>query len=272
MCKRRIKGFIRFRKNFKKIILYIKYPTNVFIMIIQYRQLNNDLAFIDLFLWISSVSITFLIILYTINKFRLKKDEWEQYQKENVITWIIFLTCIGIGNTLSIIWRFTIQDNQVAEIVDYISIILVYIALLVKILNIERGINRSNFYRGYYFSIVILITIIFAIIANPLALKTFGPLQIIYFILMTASFLVFPGIFVYLAIKSTGNARIDALKVSTGSFIIGIGLLVQPQNIEGYARTLVVDFELFLNFITIVCPILITLGIILIYTSFRGTL
>ncbi|MHA1343803.1 MAG: hypothetical protein ACTSQG_07445, partial [Promethearchaeota archaeon] len=200
------------------------------------------------------------------------KSEMEIYQRENVITWFLFLLFIGIANTLNIIWRFLIVDSNTAIKIDYISIIFVYIGIFIKILNIERGINRSGFYKGYWSSIILLIAIIYAIILNPITLKEFGPFQLIFLILMVASFAIFPGIFLYIAFKSTDNARKNALKVVGGSLLIASGLMLQPQNVEDYIITLMANTEFWLNFLTIICPIMITLGIILIFDNYRRTL
>jgi len=196
----------------------------------------------------------------------------EKFQRENILTWMIFLFFVGIANTLNIIWRFVIINEQYAETIDYISIILVYTGIFIKILNIERSINRSNFYKGYFFSIILMATIIYAIVANPIALKEFSIFQIIFLILMIASFTVFPGIFLYLSLKSTGDARKNAFMVVIGSLALAGGLLLQPQNTVDYADMLAADPELLLSFFTILCPILTTIGVILMFSSYRKTL
>jgi hypothetical protein len=240
-------------------------------MINQYTELDNPLAFIDLILWFSSIVITFLIVIYTILKYSSRKAEIEKYQKENILTWVLTIGIIGIGNTLNIIWRFIIQDIQIAEFIDYISVILCFVALFIKILNIERGINRSEFFKGYYFSIILLIAIMYTAIIGPAALKELGLLQTIYLLLLSVSFLIFPLLFLYLAMKSTDSARKNALKVVLGSILFGVGLLFQAQNIQEYAEY-TPNFELISALFTIICPIMITLGIIIFFSSYKRTL
>ncbi len=140
-------------------------------------------------------------------------------------------------------------------------------SILIKILNIERGINRSKFYRGYYFSTLEIITIIMGVVIYPV-IREVGVIQIIYIVLSTAAFAVFPGIFLYLTFKSSGEARVKGFLVFIGTGMIGLGLLFQPQNIEQYAM-LYPTYELIILIATIACPFLITLGVLLIFRSYR---
>ena len=238
-------------------------------MFFQYTQLNSSLSYIDLILWISGILLTWFYTIYAIIKYSHKR-EMEKYQKQNIITWIIFLVCIGIANILNIIWRFGITNFIIAKFIEFISQVILYSGILIKIINIEQGINRSNFYRGYYFSIIDIISVAYGIIIYPI-ITGVGVLQIIYIILTIAGFLVFPGIFIYMAIKTTGTARKRALLVVFGAFSIGIGLFLQPQNIANYIEG-IPNSEQFIVMITIICPILVLLGVTLIFISFRNTI
>lgn len=239
-------------------------------MIIQYTKLDTALGNIDLTLWLSCVIITFLIALLTLIRYTSIRSVMEKFQKENILTWTIFLLSIAIANTLNIIWRFVIVDTEIAASVDFISRILVHLAILTKIINIERGINHSDFYRGYYFTILYIISIIYGIIISPF-ITDVGIAQIIYLVISLIGFIVFPGIFLYIALKSSGTARRNALYVVIGAILLGAGLLFQPRNIAEY---FVADpnFELIIISFTILSPLAITLGILLIYLSYKGTL
>jgi hypothetical protein len=239
-------------------------------VIFQYTQLDNSLAFIDLGLWITGVVVTYLIAIYTFLKFNSKKAEMEKYQKEIILTWVLFLVFLGIANTLNIIWRFGIADVDTAQFVEFLSQLFVYISFFTKILNIERGINRSKFYKGYYFSILELVSIIFGIVIYPIITEV-GPIQTIYLILSIAGFAVFPIIFIYMTIKTTGATRTKSVLVVIGALFIGVGMVLQPQNVVEYIKALP-DYEILLAFFTVLCPILIIIGIIFIFLSYRDTI
>ena len=238
-------------------------------MTFQYTQLDNSLAFIDLTLWITGIVLTWLFVLFTTLSYSSKKNEMEKYQKENIFTWILFLVCVGIANTLNIIWRFGITDTLIARIVEFLSQLILYMGILIKIINIERGINRSDFYKGYYFSIIDAISAAYGVIIYPI-ITGVGILQIIYVILSIAGFLVFPGIFIYMAIKTTGAARKKSLLVVFGAFLIGIGLFLQPQNIRNYIEG-TPTFEMVNIIVTIICPLFVLIGVVFIYISFKNT-
>ncbi len=239
-------------------------------MILQYSKLTSVLTVFDLILWLSLVFLTFIIVIFTTIKYRSKKEQIEKFQRENVLTWIGFLIFLGTANTLNIVWRFTISNLELAGLVEFISQLFVFFSILIKIINIERGINRSNFYRGYYFSILEIITIIFGIIIYPI-IKEVGIIQTIYIIICAAAFIIFPGIFLYLTFKSTGEARIKSFLVFFGAGTIGVGMLLQPQNVEQYAK-LYPTYELLMIFFTIICPVLIITGILLVFKSYKDSI
>ena len=239
-------------------------------MLLQYTKLDNTLGFVDLTLWTIGVIITYLIALFTLIKFKTKKDEFEKYQQENILTWGLFLLFIALANTVNIIWRFTISDIGVAESLELISQVFVYISFFIKVFNIERGINRSNFYKGYYFSILELISVIYGIIIYPF-IKEIGIPQTINIILSIVGFAVFPLIFLYLGLKSTGVARTRSFMVAAGAIIMGTGMLLQPQNVEAYLLVLP-NPEFLLAFFTIYCPVSILTGTILIFLSYRKSM
>jgi len=234
-------------------------------------EFSDNIAVLDITLWIICIIITSIIIAYTSIKYVSKNKEWERYQKENIITWIIFFSGINFSNIINLIWRYIIEDSQIDAILDSIGFMVLYAGIFVKILNIERGINRSGFYKGHYFSILFAIIIIFVIIVNPLTIKEVSPVQTFFLVLLLVGYMIFPGIFLYLGIKSTGSARINALMIFIGAFIIGAGLAGVPQNMEALLVG-IPDFELWTTFYTILSPTFIIIGMSLIVIGYKGTL
>lgn len=240
-------------------------------MILQITTLTDGISVLDFSLWVLNVYIIFTIVSFILYRYLKNRKEWEKSQKQNIITWLILLICIGVANTLNIVWRFLISDVQIADFIDYSSFLILYIGFFIKILYLERGINRSEFYKGYYFSIGWLIVIGFAIVANPLTLKQFGIIQILFFVFIFFSFGELFVLFLYLAIKATGEARKNALKMFIGAFLLGTGLVFVPQNVGEYF--IGTDFyDIWMVLVRVTSPFLISLGVILIYISFNKNL
>jgi len=247
-------------------------------MINQYTKLDNPLSFLDIGLWLTAIIITSVIGIYTLIKYYSKRSESEtkKLENENILTWALFMILMSAGSICQLLWRFVFPVTSYYVFSPFvfailISIILVDVAILIKIINIERGMNRLKFFKGYYFTIIMLISIIYVIIYYPFIREEIGILHIIYMLLAIVGFCVFPGIFLYLAIKTTGDARIKAVEVVIGAIFIGGSLLFQPQN----AATYLIgnpNYHFWMIFFLIICPIWMILGILLIYNSYRSTL
>ena len=240
-------------------------------MILQHSPLDTPLAYLDLILWVVNVAITFLLALITFMKFNKKKDEFDKVIKENIMTWLLFYVFLGLANTLNIIWRFVVVDPQVADLIDALSIIVVLIAMLVKVFNIERSMNRANLYKGYFSTIVIIIVIGFGVVANPVAFRDVDLVLLTYFILMAIGFAVFPLIYFYLGFKSVGDARKNAFIVAIGVLLLIFGLLFQPQNI-GFLTNDLDNGDLINSMFIIEGLIAFSVSVVLLFISYKKIL
>lgn len=235
-------------------------------MNLQYYTLEDPLIMSNYILWIIAVLVSYFVTIYSLLKYVLKRDELEKLQKENIITWMLFFLALSITNTLNIIWRFLIIDEDLAAQIDAVSIIISIFAWTIKIFNIERGINRSNLYKGYYFTILSVIFLVTTIVLNPYFIREFGPIQVIMIVLFFVAQSLLPGIFVYLAAKSSGKKRTECIWICVGLIAILLGMMFQPQNIIPYIN-LWPSYEILTILAIIFTPVLIILGIFLIFIN-----
>ncbi len=232
-----------------------------------YRNLFEPISYLDLALWILTIFISFLILIYTLYKLVIDSKEIRNLQKLNVITWIIFFFLIGLSGIINLIWRYLISDEFFADFLDNITYILCEIAFLFKIVFTEYSVNQYKFYKGYYFSVIFFFLIAFtSIIPEPVG--EIEIIDIIYIVLFSLGVVLFPTIFLYIAFKVKGDERIMALKITFGYILLIIGILFQPQNLE-ILKPFTTNYEEITNTFLILCPILLLFGIIIMFSSYR---
>ncbi|MHA1788919.1 MAG: hypothetical protein ACTSXT_06785 [Candidatus Helarchaeota archaeon] len=227
----------------------------------------------NVYLFISVIiieSILLMIVLYNYNK---KKTKYDGTTRRNIIIWGYFFLIIIITSIIILIWKinYNYWDYEIKDIVERISNILIFLACLIKVYDVEKVLNESKNYKGYYFSILMLIVMIIMVFISPSLLKTISIIQIILIIFIFAGFSIFPIIYLYLAVKSGGEVRYNSLKVSAGAVFIGLGFLFRYENLIGYLNINPILDQL-IDFLNITSPISIIIGIILIFWSFLNVL
>lgn len=241
------------------------------IMIEMYRSLNAPLSILDVSSWMFSIALSFFLALFTIYKIYLKPKEIRELQKANAITWAASFILLGIANTLNLIWRYSIENKTTMLIVENLSVLFVNLFVIVKLVYTEYSINRYGFYKGYYFTFAFIGLTIFTSVLTPNTVREIGIYQAIYLILLVVGVSLFPCIFVYLAIKSKGEGRKMALTILIGYILLFFGLLLQPQNLGPYESE-IPNFELTSNSLLILCPILISIAILVMFKSYWNNL
>ena len=77
--------------------------------------------------------------------------------------------------------------------------------------------------------------------------------------------------FFYLAIKLKGTERFMALRIVFGAACLGVGFVLQPQNIESY-HNIIPNFQVIVDIFTILCPILVIIGTLIVFSTFKTNL
>lgn len=231
-------------------------------------SLTDPLMSANFTLWIV---ITVLILFIAFKAFRsttiVTESTTDDSQKKTLRMWGYFFIILAISNILILTWRFAITDVLVSDIIERTANTLFYFACFMKVVDIEKGLIQAKWYRTYYFSAVMFITILINVFVSPAFLKVISAWQVAFLIMGTIGFSVFPIIYFYVSRKSTGKVRSNALKVSAGAVFLAIGYLFRPENVSAYYG-LSPLIDLAINCFYITAPIVIVIGVVLIYDSF----
>jgi hypothetical protein len=240
---------------------YSSFDINIF-----YMNIILDIILEGFFL-----GIAFYIFYRLYIKKEIKNIEKERGNILNLITWGILFLLMGIAHILKILISFaSISESGSVDLENFLGksgIILIFIAFLIKIIYLERVINKQEIYKGYYFSIIFSIVIIAIAIIDLEALLAIGALQYIVLGLMALGYSILPFLYLYLAIKTVGETRKNALKVSIGILLFGLFSLFQADALEGYIGDSFFDVIIEITYIT--GPIGVIISTVLILDSFR---
>ncbi|MHA1145766.1 MAG: hypothetical protein ACTSRW_13585 [Candidatus Helarchaeota archaeon] len=229
--------------------------------------LSNPLLLVNFILWCSNTILAFVVVSICFYK-DVKREDLDDIEKRNLRTWSAFFLILITANVLTLIWRFLMADFLIINILERISNVLVISASFIKIIHVEKVINKMKYYKGYYFTIILAIVIFILAFIDPNLLKVVSPFQTFFIAISFAGYSIFPIIYFYVSIKSSDNElRYNGLKVSAGAVFIGLGVVIRPQNLIGYVNIPPVCY--FIDWFYITAPISIIIGIILIYDSFR---
>ncbi len=228
---------------------------------------------LNLIFWVVNIILTLFIIVYIVYKVYLKKNK--AYRKEmglnlyNLITWLIFLGLVLIANILTVLFRFAISEPDLIYLLERISITLVYIAILIKVIFLEYLLNKLKHYKGFYFSVISLITLILILLVDPSKFIEIGLLQAIILVFVVLDYSFLPLLYFILSIKSKGETRMKAFQTSAGAVFLGLGLFFRPSILEGYYGISEL-LDMLINYTYITSPISIIIAMILIFNSFRS--
>ena len=214
---------------------------------------------------------TILALIISIISLRLskkKKGEHDEAQRENLVIWFYFFLIIAIANMVHLTWRFGISNILLIEIFERTGNSLFYFACFIRVFKIEKSLIRLGWYRRYYFSSMVWITILINSIIPTTTLKEISYLQVLFLVLIALGYVMFPLIYLYVAKKSTGKARLDAFKVNRAAILFFFGYLFRPENLVKYGELSTIMGTL-VNALFIVSPITIMIAALLIYDSFR---
>jgi hypothetical protein len=199
------------------------------------------LANVVLSLLIASIIIT---KLYISKKFSKEKD-FHFYN--DLFSWEIFFFVIAIENFMKILSVFLTVDTITYDLLLRIRILLLFFPFWNKIIHLEKVMNKITYEKHYLAGIIPFIIIL-------LLSFTSLPNILLIYILISTSFI--PYLLFLLLLKNTGTSKLKSLKVFSGVTLIGLGNILKP--------------EIFLiNLIHITSPIILLIGTMLIFDSFR---
>ncbi len=235
---------------------------------------NPNLFLFNTITGLIGLTIHFYIIFYIINRLYIKKEidkiKEERRYVVNLITWAFFFMLLAAVNiihlTRAILIQMEVMTHSNFVIFEKIEASLLYLAFFIKIIYIEYVINNLKFYRGYYFSIMFAVVYFFILFIDFEQIKTPGPLQILFIILLIIGYSIIPILYLFLAIKTVRESRKNATKVSFGMTFFGVGSMMGPSNLRGLYG-ISVFFDWFIDSTVVSGPIIVLIGLLLIYSS-----
>ena len=190
------------------------------------------------------IALNIINMLYISKKFSKEKD-FHFYN--DLFSWEIFFFIIAIENLMKI---FSVSLPINIIVYDFLlrfRILLLFFPFWNKIIHLEKVMNKITYERHYFAGLIPLVIIL-------LLSFTGLPNIILLYILICTSFL--PYLLFLVLLKNTGTPKRKSLKVISGVILIGLGSIFRP--------------EIFLiDLINIISPIVLIIGTILIFDSFR---
>ncbi|TES94736.1 MAG: hypothetical protein E3J90_11225 [Promethearchaeota archaeon] len=195
---------------------------------------------------ILSVSIALIIInkLYISKKFSKEKD-FHFYN--DLFSWEIFFFIIAIENIMKILSVSIPLDFMTYDLLLRIRILLLFFPFWNKIIHLEKVMNKITYKRHYLAGIIPFIMIL---------LLSFTSLPNIILICILTSTSFIPYLVLLILLKNTGISKQKSLKIFVGVILIGLGSIFKS--------------EIFLiELLNITSPIILIIGTIFIFDSFR---
>ncbi len=228
------------------------------------EAIDTPVMWAHFILWICTTELILFIAVIAFNLAKKRGESARDPQRRNLQIWGFFFLLLLISNILILTWRFAISDFLVADILERVANALFYFAIFIRVVDIEkRVLNRKI----YYFSIILGIIVLINLFVAPSILKIISPWQVAFLVSVIIGYSVFPIVFFSLSRRSTGKIRTDAFKVSAGAIFLALGYLFRPENLEAYRIYPFLNTIIDLFYIS--APIVIIIGILLIYDSFR---
>ena len=209
-----------------------------------------DFVLIGTLLFLVNVVLSILIASIIFNKLYISKKfskEKDFHFYNDLFSWEIFFFIIAIENLMKILSVYLPIDLVTYDFLLRIRILLLFFPFWNKIIHLEKVMNKITYERHYFAGIIPLIIIL---------LLSFTDLPNIILICILTSTSFIPYLIFLIFLKNTGTSKQKSLKVISGVILIGLGSILRP--------------EIFLiNLMNITSPIILIIGTILIFDSFR---
>ena len=209
-----------------------------------------DFVFIGVILFLVNVVLSISIALIIINKLYISKKfskEKDFHFYNDLFSWEIFFFIIAIENLMKISSVSLPVDIVTYDFLLRIRILLLFFPFWNKIIHLEKIMNKITYERHYFAGLIpLIITLILSFTGLP---------NIILICIFTSSSFI-PYLLFLILLKNTATSKLKSLKVISGVIVIGLGSVLRP--------------EIFLiNLMNITSPIILIIGTMLIFDSFR---
>ncbi len=209
-----------------------------------------DIVLIGALLFLVNMFLSISIALLIVNKLYISKKiskEKDFHLYNDLFSWEIFFFIITFENLMKIFSVSLSIDHVTYDFLLRIRILLLFFPFWNKIIHLEKVMNKITYERHYFAGIIPLIII--------LILSFTGLPNIILICILTITSFV-PYLLFLILLKNTGTPKQKSLKVISGVILIGLGIIFRS--------------DIFLiNLMNITSPIILIIGTMLIFDSFR---
>jgi len=209
-----------------------------------------DIVLIGALLLLVNVVLSISIALIVINKLYISKKfskDKDFHFYNDLFSWELFFFIIAIENLMKIFSVSLPIDFVTYDFLLRIRILLLFFPFWNKIIHLEKIMNKITYERHYFAGLIpLIITLILS----------FTSLPNIILICIFTKFSFIPYLLFLILLKNTATSKLKSLKVISGVILIGLGSILRP--------------EIFLiNLMNIATPIILIIGTMLIFDSFR---
>ncbi|MHA2180443.1 MAG: hypothetical protein ACXAAH_03360 [Promethearchaeota archaeon] len=214
-----------------------------------------DLVIIGTILYFVSATLSILFALLIINKLYISKQftkERDFHVYNDLFSWEMFYLFIGVENILKILSVFVSANSEILELLFRIRILILFFPFWIKIIHLERVMNKITYERHYFAGVITLVLVILLGFTNL-------PNFVLFLFFIGTSFIPFMLLFIFLKNSEATQKRI--VKIIIGAIFILLGCIIRPELTD-----------LMKNITSITAPVSIIIGVLLIFDSFRKIL
>jgi hypothetical protein len=214
--------------------------------------MNLDLVIISAMLYSISAVLSIIFALLIITKLYISKKftkERDFHFYNDLFSWEMFYFFIGSENIIKILSVFITSTSEMSELLFRIRILILFFPFWNKIIHLEKVMDKITYERHYFAGLIPLIMVLLLGFSN---LSNF----LLVMIFFGTSFI--PFIILKMFLKNSDATKKSTVEIILGSISIGLGYIFRPET---------TDF--FINVTNITAPVLLIIGVLLIFDSFR---
>jgi len=221
-----------------------------------------DLAIISAMLYAVSAVLSIMLALVIINKLYISKKftkERDFHFYNDLFSWEMFYFFIGAENIIKILSVFISSNNEISDLLLRIRILILFFPFWNKIIHLEKVMDKITYERHYFAGIIPLIMALllgFANLPNFVLIMIFFGTSLIPYILLV------------IFLKNSEATKKKTIKITFGAIFIGLGYILRPEIFAGFSEINgILDF--LINLTNVTTPVLLIIGVLLIFNSFR---
>jgi len=212
-------------------------------------------------IYLVNSTLSILVALMIINKLYISK----KYTKENdfhlyndLFSWEMFFIFIGIVSVIEVLSIVILLTAEIPAFFFKIRLFILFFAFWIKIIHLEKVMDKITYERHYFAGVIpCIFTLVFILIDVPIL--------ILSFIFLGSSLI--PYTILVLFYRNTSTLNKKSMKILAGMICLVTGFIFGPLLIDDFVKAPEI-----LDLIILVTPILIIIGNLLIFESFRKEL